>query len=151
LRKGEVEVGDRLPLKNIRITFISILIRKKSISLVYKDFTETDFWKKAIRIDTKVFFMTNDLPRKEDYGLTSQLRRAAVSISANIAEAFGRNSGADKSKFYDYARGSAFETKSLLLYGVTVKYFVESEVMELITSIDQTIHDINKVKKSLRK
>jgi four helix bundle protein len=83
---------------------------------MHKDFTETSFWKSAIQIAEVVFILTNDLPRKEDYGLTSQLRRASVSISANIAEAYGRSSRADKRKFYDYARGSAFETKSLLLY-----------------------------------
>ena len=67
---------------------------------MYKDFTETTFWKNAMQIAEVVFKFTNDLPRKEDYGLTSQLRRASVSISANIAEAYGRSSSADKSKFY---------------------------------------------------
>src|SRR6185369_4917582 len=117
---------------------------------MYKDFTETTFWKSAMQIAEVVFQITNDLPRKEDYGLTSQLRRASVSISANIAEAYGRSSSADKSKFYDYARGSAFETKSLLLYGVRVNYFNEIEAKQLIELIEQTIHEINKVKVSLK-
>jgi four helix bundle protein len=117
---------------------------------MYKDFSETSFWKHAIEIANEVFLMTNSLPRKEDYGLTSQLRRAAVSISANIAEAFGRSSSADKNKFYDYARGSAFETKSLLLYGVKVNYFEKADTVKLIELIELTIHDINKVKKKLK-
>jgi four helix bundle protein len=117
---------------------------------MYKDFTETTFWNHAMEIANTIFFMTNDLPRKEDYGLTSQLRRAAVSISANIAEAFGRSSSADKSKFYDYARGSAFETKSLLMYGIKVNYFKEEETMKLIALIEITIHEINKVKRALK-
>jgi four helix bundle protein len=50
-----------------------------------------------------------------------------VSVSANIAEAFARRSSKDKGKFYDYARGSAFETKSRLLYGAKVTYFNEAE------------------------
>jgi four helix bundle protein len=70
-------------------------------------------WKIAMEIAEKVFNLTIDLPKKEDYGLTSQLRRAAVSISANIAEGFGRKTSADKRKFYDYSRGSI---KSPILY-----------------------------------
>jgi four helix bundle protein len=117
---------------------------------MYKDFTETAFWNQAMEIADAVFMMTTDLPRKEDYGLTTQLRRAAVSISANIAEAFGRSSSKDKCKFYDYARGSAFETKSLLLYGAKVNYFNEAETKTLIELIERTIHEINKVKMALR-
>lgn len=116
---------------------------------MYKDFTETPFWNHAMEIASSVFLMTNDLPRKEDYGLTSQLRRASVSISTNIAEAFGRSSSADKNKFYDYARGSAFETKSLLLYGIKVDYFKDDEAGKLIGLIEKTIHEINKVKMTL--
>ena len=68
------------------------------------------------------------LPAREDYGLTSQLRRAAVSISANIAESFGRRTKNDKIKFYDYANASAYETKSLLIYGNKVNYFTEENI-----------------------
>jgi four helix bundle protein len=118
---------------------------------MYKDFTETTFWRKAMEVAEKVFYLSNGLPRKEDYGLTSQLRRASVSISANIAEAFGRSTKADKSKFYDYARGSAYETKSLLLYGIAVNYFMEDNVKKIIEMIEEVIHEINKVKLSLQK
>jgi four helix bundle protein len=117
---------------------------------MYKDFTETPFWNHAMEIASITFLLTNDLPRKEDYGLTSQLRRASVSISANIAEAFGRSSSADKNKFYDYARGSAFETKSLLLYGLKVNYFNKEEAMKLIELIEKTVYEINKVKITLK-
>jgi four helix bundle protein len=59
----------------------------------YKDFTEMLIWNRAIDAADKVFQITEHLPRKEDYGLTSQLRRASVSISSNIAEGYGRNGG----------------------------------------------------------
>ncbi|HLZ17869.1 MAG TPA: four helix bundle protein, partial [Cyclobacteriaceae bacterium] len=74
---------------------------------------EMPVWKIAMEIAEKIFNISASLPGKEDSGLTSQPRRAAVSISANIAEGYGRIGKADKSKFYDYARGSAYETKSL--------------------------------------
>ena len=98
----------------------------------YKDFTDMPMWQRALEIGEDVFKITIDLPKSEDYGLTSQLRRASVSISANIAEAFGRSGNKDKAKFYDYSRGSAFETNSLLLYGLKVAYFQEDSVFDSI-------------------
>ena len=117
----------------------------------YNDFTDMPVWQRALEVGEEVFRMTTDLPKSEDYGLTSQLRRASVSISANIAEAFGRTGNKDKAKFYDYARGSAFETNSLLLYGLRVGYFKEDEVNKLIEKSKKVIHDINKVKSYLLK
>ena len=117
----------------------------------YNDFTDMPVWQRALEVGEDVFRMTSDLPKSEDYGLTSQLRRASVSISANIAEAFGRSGNKDKAKFYDYARGSAFETNSLLLYGLRVGYFKEVEVNNMIEKSKMVIHDINKVKSFLLK
>ena len=68
---------------------------------MYKDFSEMPVWQLSIEVAEQVFVLTNDLPKKEDFGLTSQIRRASVSVSANIAEAFGRTSSPDKNKFYD--------------------------------------------------
>lgn len=65
----------------------------------------------------KVFSLTEGLPRKEDYGLTSQLRRSALSIPGNLAEGFGRHHTKDKLNFYYASRGSLAETKSHLIYG----------------------------------
>ena len=93
-----------------------------------------------------VFLMTSELPKSEDYGLTSQLRRASVSISANIAEAFGRSGNKDKAKFYDYSKGSAFETISLMYYGLKVGYFDSVKVEKCIELTREIIHEINKVK-----
>ena len=115
----------------------------------YKDFNEMPIWKRAIDAADKVFQITENLPRKEDYGLTSQLRRASVSISSNIAEGYGRNGGRDKMKFYIYARGSAFETKSQLLYGLKENYFNENEVTNAIKLLDEIILEINKINKTL--
>ncbi len=117
----------------------------------YKDFTEMPMWNKALEIGESVFNLTHDLPKKEDYGLTSQLRRASVSVSANIAEAFGRTGSKDKAKFYDYARGSAFETNSLLIYGHRVGYFSIEAVNLCTEKIKSIIHDLNKVKLALLK
>ena len=89
----------------------------------------------AVQIHT----LTDSLPRKEDYGLTSQLRRSAVSISANIAEGFGRKHTLDKINFYLHARGSLTETQSHLQYGQRVGYF-DNEQIELLDSRLQHLH-----------
>ena len=117
----------------------------------YKDFTDMPVWQKALEVGEMVFLMTSELPKSEDYGLTSQLRRASVSISANIAEAFGRSGNKDKAKFYDYSKGSAFETISLMYYGLKVGYFDSVKVEKCIELTREIIHEINKVKVYLLK
>ena len=116
---------------------------------MYKDFTEMPVWKLAMEMAEQVFNITNDLPKKEDYGLTSQIRRSSVSVSANIAEAFGRSTSPDKNKFYDYSRGSAFETKSLLIYGNKVGYFESESSQEIIEKLSEIIYYFYKVKLAL--
>ncbi|MCS3530621.1 four helix bundle protein [Chryseobacterium sp. JUb7] len=110
-----------------------------------KDFTEMPVWQKAMDIAEKCFNISENLPKKEDYALASQLRRSAESISANIAEGFGRRTPKDKSRFYDISRGSAFETKSHLIYGNRVKYFSENECLEIKNMIGEVVHDLNKI------
>ena len=72
---------------------------------MFKDFTEMPVWQKSDGNRCRVFFLSRDCQEKEDYGLTSQLRRSAESISANIAEAFGRRSNKDEREF-DISRRS---------------------------------------------
>ena len=114
------------------------------------DFTEMPVWQKAMDIAEKCFEISEDLPRKEDYALTSPLRRSAESISANIAEGFGKSSINDKVKYYEIAKGSAFETKSHLYYGQKVGYFNENTINLLLEELNATIFEINKLKKALK-
>lgn len=72
-----------------------------------------------------------------------------MSISANIAEAYGRRTSLDKRKFYDYARGSAFETQNHIIYGTRVGYFSADKAENIHAQINQIIHDLNKITKSL--
>jgi len=106
-------------------------------------------WQEAMEIATTIFNLTENLPKKEDYGFTSQIRRSALSISANIAEAFGRNHTADKINFYYYARGSITETQSHIEYGKQVKYFnadqsdkLDGQLSALLKSTNQIIASI---------
>ena len=114
---------------------------------MYKSFKDMVVWQNAIAVSKEVFEMTISLPKSEDYGLTSQIRRAANSVSANIAEGYGRKTKKDKSIFYVYSRGSAFETQSHLEYGKKVGYF--TDIDETIEKYNEIIHDLNKILKSL--
>ncbi len=117
---------------------------------MYKSFKDMTIWSNAIDVSVKVFELTEKLPKKEDYSLTSQIRRSALSISANIAEAFGRNHINDKLNFYYYSRGSITETQSHLIYGERVNYFTKEEVKVLDLKLNEIHNSINKIIKSLR-
>ncbi len=97
-----------------------------------------------------IFKFTDNLPRNEDYGFTSQIRRSALSISANISEAFGRNHTADKINFYYIARGSVTETQSHLEYGKRVGYLRTETTEEIDVLLSNLYNDINKIIASLR-
>ncbi len=116
---------------------------------MYKSFREMQIWKDSMKIAEMIFYISEKLPKKEDYGLTSQIRRAALSISANIAEVFGRGHGGDKINFYYYSRGSITETLSHLEYGMRVGSFQKNEI-ENIKELLQEVHfEINKIIKTL--
>jgi four helix bundle protein len=116
---------------------------------MYKDFTEMPVWCDAMEVAVAIFHLSVPLPKSEDYALKSQIRRSAESISANIAEAFGRFHKKDKINFYYYAKGSAYETKSHLIYGNQTAYFTDDKINNLNQKIDNIIHNLNKIIKTL--
>jgi four helix bundle protein len=89
------------------------------------------------------------LPRSEDYGLTSQIRRSSNSVCGNVAEGFGRKTKKDKSNFYIIARSSAFETQSHLLYGHKIGYFQIETIQKINIDYNALIYELNKIIKSL--
>lgn len=103
-----------------------------------------------MEIAEEIFRLSEHFPRREDFGLTSQLRRSALSISANIAEAYGRNHTSEKVHFYYYARGSVTETQSHLEYGKRVGYLREDSVANLDMKLCRLYNELNKVIVSLK-
>lgn len=118
---------------------------------MFKSFKDMPVWPEAMSIAEKVFNLTENLPKKEDYGFTSQIRKAALSISANIAEAYGRNRSMDKVNFYYFARGSITETQSHLEYGRRVGYFNNDiSTANVDESLSNLLNDVNKIIVSLK-
>ena len=106
-------------------------------------------WQKAHKHAAEVFNLTVTLPRSEDYGLTSQIRKSSNGVAACIAEGFGRSTKKDKSNFYIIARGSSFETQNHLLYGNKVGYFETQMTQRLLDEYNELIFELNKLIKSL--
>lgn len=80
-------------------------------------------WQQAMQLALAVYKATGGFPREEQFGLTSQLRRAAVSISSNIAEGKGRQTDQDFSSFLFHARGSLLEVETQITLARELRYF----------------------------
>jgi four helix bundle protein len=117
--------------------------------MIYKSFTDMPVWQNAHILAIEVFYLTINLPRSEDYGLTSQIRKSSNGVATCIAEGFGRSTKRDKSNFYIIARGSSFETQNHLLYGNKVGYFESQISQRLYKEYNDLIFELNKVVKSL--
>ena len=92
-----------------------------------RDFTDLLIWQKAIEVGKRVYVLTKQFPRDERFGLTAQLRRAAVSVASNIAEGHARQ-GREFAHFISIARGSLAEVESQLLFAVEIGYLQRADV-----------------------
>lgn len=87
-----------------------------------QDFKQVKAWEKSHLLTVLVYQDTQDFPKEELYGLTSQIRRSAISIPSNIAEGCGRGSDAELARFLRIAMGSACELEYQLLLACDLKY-----------------------------
>jgi four helix bundle protein len=90
-----------------------------------------DVWKTAVEFAVSIYRTTVMLPPEERFGLSSQMRRAAVSVASNIAEGEGRESRRDHAKFVVQARGSLFEVETQIVICERLGYFDEASVNAL--------------------
>jgi four helix bundle protein len=110
-----------------------------------QSFKDLIVWQKAHQFVLNVYRITKDFPKEEIYGLTAQFRRAAISISANIAEGFRKRGIYDKVKFFNISEGSLEECKYYLILSKDLGYMNEyKELMNLAEEIGKLLHSYSK-------
>ena len=102
-----------------------------------QDFRDLKGWEKSHQFVLSVYGATSSFPREEMYGLTSQLRRAAVSVTTNIAEDCGRGTDLDFARFLQIAIGSACESEYLLLLSRDLKYLAQERYQACASSVTE--------------
>lgn len=100
-----------------------------------RNFREYIVWQNAIQLCKDIYELTSHFPHSEKYVLSSQLQRAAISISSNIAEGCARKSEKDFARFVEIAQGSAFEVESLLQICFEIKYISETELSVILKQL----------------
>jgi len=106
-----------------------------------KTHKDLDVWKKAIDFTTEIYMVTKSFPSDEKYGLVSQVRRAAISVSSNIAEGAARNSKKEFVQFLYVALASASELDTQLIISRNLGYIEKTQLEELSAAIN----DISKM------
>ena len=105
-----------------------------------KNFQDLIVWQKAHQFVLAVYGYTEKFPQNELYGLTSQLRRSAVSIPANIAEGFKKKTRPDKAKFMNIAQGSLEETRYYLILSKDLHYGDNSQLKNQLEEVSKLLH-----------
>ena len=108
-----------------------------------RHFKDLIAWQVAHDLAVAIYGATAIFPKSEQFGLTSQMRRAAVSITSNIAEGYGRWTAADKKHFYVIAMGSAHELESQLLIAKDVGHLSEITVVGLLEKTERSCRLLN--------
>ena len=118
------------------------------------NFKELKVWQKARELVKEIYRLTKDFPQEEKYGLISQIQRAAISISSNIAEGSGRSTKNDFKRFLDIACASAFEVENLIILSYDLKYINDlkfKQMSEKIQEIQKMIYSLkNKVSDNIK-
>src|SRR6266516_3778417 len=113
------------------------------------NFEKLDVWQKAIDFADIVYNHTRNFPADERFGLTNQMRRAAVSISSNIAEGTSRMSQTDFTRFIEIATGSVFEVISQAFIGPRQDFLSEESFRSLYSAADEIGRMLSGLRKSL--
>ena len=120
------------------------------MSIVYS-YEDLSVWKKSMNLAVKIYELTKHMPKEELYGLTAQMRRAAVSIPSNIAEGQQRTSTREFLRFLSIARGSNAELQTQLVLACKLGYFQSEQIRETMNLTKEVSKMINALMISLNK
>jgi len=113
-------------------------------------FEKLDVWQSARLLATAVYKITKEFPISELFGITSQIRRAATSISANVAEGMSRNTDKDKARFINQAYGSAIEVINFLIIANDLRILSSPDYIQLREHVEKITNQLNALSKKLR-
>jgi four helix bundle protein len=116
-----------------------------------KSYKDLLIWQKGIKIVSLIYQLVKSFPKEELFALTSQLKRASVSIPSNIAEGYGRNTDKSFSHFLNISRGSLFEIETQLIIANDLG-FITSQTLykEILNQIEEESKMINAFSKTLK-
>ncbi len=115
------------------------------------NYQKLEAWKESMLLVKEVYLATKKFPKEELYGLTSQAKRAAVSIPSNIAEGMGRQYKKDTIQFLHIARGSVYELETLLNIAVMVEIMDEKTFPTFVPRLEKVVKLLNGLIKYLEK
>jgi four helix bundle protein len=98
-------------------------------------YRDLDVWKQSRLLVKSVYQLTKTFPKEEQFGLTNQLRRAAISVPSNIAEGSGRNHSKDSTQFFFIARGSLYEIETQLIIASDLDFLSDSQLQEVLVQV----------------
>lgn len=107
-----------------------------------KNYKNLDVWKEARKLVPLIYTLTQEFPEDEKFGLTSQIKRAAISVPSNIAEGMGRNSSKETRQFFFIAKGSLYEIETQLYLSLDLGFITEDKsehIFNQITSVRKLI------------
>ena len=105
-----------------------------------RSFRELVVWQKAHQLVLAIYRITKEFPADERFGLTSQIRRAAVSVAANIAEGFSKRGKPDKARFFNIAQGSLEEVHYYLILGNDLGYADCNKLADLYREVARLLN-----------
>lgn len=114
-----------------------------------REFEDLVVWQESQNLAVEVYTITKLFPKDELYGITSQIRRSSSSVSANIAEGFGRSSRKELLYFYSVANGSLLETKNFLYLAEKLGYIDKTTMQQLLPRVISCQRLISASKRSL--
>jgi four helix bundle protein len=119
--------------------------------MAYRKYTELEVWKTARLFAANIYKLTATFPKEETYGLTSQIRRCAVSVPSNIAEGSGRQHPKETIQFLAIARGSLYELETQLYISFDIGFISQIQLDESISEVEVLGKLINGYKRYLSK
>jgi four helix bundle protein len=113
------------------------------------DVKRLDVWQKGMELCRAVYAATASFPGEERFGLSSQMRRAAISIPSNLAEGYGRASRGDYQRFVRMARGSAYELETQVLLASQLGFLRQDQVDDLLDRVQRVLRMLTGLARSL--